>query len=167
VLHDTFAVPFDEIALIVGQSPATAKKLASRARRRVRGTAAIPSAELAQHRQVIDAFLAAARGGDIDALLAVLAPNVVRRADPAALPTGEAPEVRGATAVAEKTAVFGRRSRFAEPALVNGAVGVVVASRGRLLLVLSFTIEGNRIVEYDVIADPERVQQLDIAVLDH
>jgi hypothetical protein len=111
-------------------------------------------------------FLAASRSGDINALLAVLAPDVVRRADRAALPSGAATVVRGAPAVAEETVVFGRRSRFAEPALVDGAVGVVVAPRGRLLLALTVTVEDEKITEFDVIADPARLQRLDLAVLD-
>ncbi|GAA3122814.1 sigma-70 family RNA polymerase sigma factor [Streptosporangium carneum] len=165
VLHDMFAVPFDQIAPIVGRSSVTTKKLASRARHRVRGGSAIPTAELARRRHVVDAFLAASRGGDLDAILAVLVPDVVRRADPAALPPGAATEVRGARAVAEGIAVFGRRARFAETALVNGTVGVVVAPRGRLLLALGVTVEGDRIAGYDVIADPARLRRLDIAIL--
>ncbi|MGH3550194.1 MAG: sigma-70 family RNA polymerase sigma factor [Pseudonocardiaceae bacterium] len=165
VLHDLFAVPFDQIAPIVDRSPVAAKKLASRARHRVRGRSAVPPAALARHRRVVDAFLAAARRGDLDALLAVLAPDVVRRADPAALPPGAVTQVQGARAIAEETVVFGRRSRFAESALVNGDVGVVVAPRGRLLLALMFTIEGDRIAGYEVIADPKRIARLDLAVL--
>ncbi|MEU4493739.1 sigma-70 family RNA polymerase sigma factor [Streptomyces sp. NPDC023998] len=166
VLHDMFAVPFDQIAPIVERTPATTKKLASRARRKVRGTPAAPRTELARHRHVVDAFLAAARSGDLNALLAVLAPDVLRRADPAVLPPGAPTEIRGARAVAEETVVLGRRSRFAAPALVNGVVGVVVAPRGRLLLVLTLTIEGEKITEYEVIAAPARLRQLDLAVLD-
>ncbi|HLH23282.1 MAG TPA: sigma-70 family RNA polymerase sigma factor [Chloroflexota bacterium] len=166
VLHDMFAVPFDEIAPIVGRSTVAAKKLASRARHRVRGAAAIRDAELARHRRVVEAFLAASRAGDIDGVLAVLAPDVVRRADRAALPSGRATEVRGARAVAEEIVVFGRNARFAAPALVNGAVGVVVAPHGRLLLALAVRIEGEQIAEYELIADPARLQQLDLAVLD-
>ncbi len=167
VLHDLFAVPFDQIALIVDRSPVASKKLASRARHRVRGAPEVPSALLVRHRRVVDAFLAAARRGDLDALLAVLAPDVVRRADPAALPPGAVPQVRGARAVAEETAVFGRRSRLAESALVNDDVGVVVAPRGQLMLALTFTIEGDRIAAYEVIADPKRLASLDLAVLDN
>jgi hypothetical protein len=144
VLHDMFAVPFDEIAHIVGRSPVATKKLASRARRRIQGTPAISVAELAQHRYVVDAFLAASRDGDLDALVAVLAPDVVRRADRAVLPSGRATEVRGARCVAEEIVVFGRSSRFAEPALVNGAVGAVVAPRGRLQLAIAISVEGGR-----------------------
>ncbi|WP_323180904.1 hypothetical protein [Streptomyces sp. NBC_01142] len=166
VLHEMFAVPFDQIAPIVERSPVTTKKLAGRARHKVRGTPAALAADLARHRRVVDAFLAASRGGDMNALLAVLAPDVMRRADPAAFPSGAATVVRGAQTVAEETVVFGRRSRFAEPALVNGVVGVVVAPRGRLLLALTFTIEGERIAEYDVIANPARLRQPDLAALD-
>ncbi len=165
VLHDLFAVPFDEIAPIVERSPVTTKKLASRARHKVRGTTAGPSAELARHRPVIDAFLAASRAGDLDALLAVLAPDAVRRADTAALPPGTPAEVRGARAVAEETVVFGRRARHAEPALVNGGLGLVVAPHGRLVLALTVTVENDRITAYDVIADPTRLHQLNLALL--
>jgi RNA polymerase sigma factor (sigma-70 family) len=165
VLHDMFAVPFDQIAPIVERTPVATKKLASRARRKIRGTPVVPAAELARHRRVVSAFLAAARAGDLTAILAVLAPDVVRRADPAAVPPGVPAEVRGARAVAEGTVVLARRSQFAELALVNGAVGVVVAPGGRLLLALTFTIEDDKITEYDVIADPARLQQLDLAVL--
>ncbi|GAA1978245.1 sigma-70 family RNA polymerase sigma factor [Amycolatopsis minnesotensis] len=165
VLHDLFAVPFDRIAPIVDRSPVTTKKLASRARQRVRGTSPVPDADLARHRLVIDAFLAASRGGDLTALLEVLAPDVVRRADPAALPPGRSTVARGARVVAKETVGFGRRSRFAETALVDGSVGVVVAPRGRLVLAITVTVEGDRITSYEVIADPDRLRQLDIAVL--
>ena len=166
VLHDIFGVPFDEIAPIVERSKVATKKLASRARQRVRGTPAIHGAELARHRHVVEAFLAASRAGDVDAVIAVLAPDVVRRADRAALPSGRATEVRGARAVAEEIVVFGRDSRFAELALVNGAVGLVVAPRGRLQLALTVTIEREKIAGYELIADPSRLQQLDLAVLE-
>src|SRR5713226_3500922 len=142
VLHDMFAVPFDEIAPIVGRSPTAARQLASRARRRVQGASTVPDANRARQREVVDAFLAASRGGDFDALLAVLDPDVVLRADPAAMPSGAATEIRGATAVAKRAAKGGARA--AQPALVNGAVGVVVAPRGRLLMVLRFTIVNGR-----------------------
>jgi RNA polymerase sigma factor (sigma-70 family) len=165
VLQDVFAVPFTDIAPIVERSPTAAKKLASRARHRIQGRATIPDADLTQHRQVVDAFLAAARGGDINALLAVLDPNVVRRADRTALPAGAATKVRGAQAVAEETRGYSRAARFAQPALVNGTVGLVVAPRGQLLLALSLTIKGAKIAEIDVIADPPRLHHLDLAVL--
>src|SRR5205085_1048384 len=145
VLHDMFVVPFDEIAPIVGRSSVATKKLASRARQKVRGTPAVADAELARQRRVIEAFLAASRAGDVDAVLAVLAPDAVRRADRAALPAGRVTEIRGARAVAEEIAAFGRNSQFAEPVLVNGAVGIVVAPRGRLLLAITVTIDGEKI----------------------
>lgn len=166
VLHDLFAVPFDEIGPVVGRTPATAKKLASRARRRVRGAPAVPRAELARQRSVVEAFLAAARSGDLDALLAVLAPDVVRRADPVVLQPGGQPVVSGADAVARQTQVLGPRARYAEPALVNGTVGAVVAPHGRLLLVIAITVAGGRVTGYDVIGDPARLAQLELAVLD-
>jgi RNA polymerase sigma-70 factor (ECF subfamily) len=165
VLHDLFAVPFDQIAPIVERTPATAKKLASRARQRVRGVPAVPRAELGHQQRVVEAFLAAARLGDLNALLAVLAPDVIRRADPAALPPGGQTVVRGGDAVARQTLVLGPRARFAGPALVNGAVGVVVAPAGRLLLALTVTMRDGRITGYDVIADPARLRDLDLAVL--
>jgi hypothetical protein len=164
VLHDMFAVPFGEIAPIVGRSPAASRQLASRARRRVRGAATVPDADLNRQREVVDAFLAAARGGDFDALVAVLDPDVVLRSDRGAVPAGASREVRGAPAVARRAAK--ERARAARPALVNGAVGVVVAPRGRLLMVLGFTIRGGKIVEIDAIADPARLRKLDLAVLD-
>ncbi|MFD8333270.1 sigma-70 family RNA polymerase sigma factor [Streptomyces solisilvae] len=166
VLHDVFAVPFDGIAPIVERSPVAAKKLASRARQKVRGSAAVPRTELDRQRRTVDAFLAAARGGDMAALLAVLDPDVVRRADRAALPEGVPTVARGARAVAEETAGFTPRARFAEPALVNGSVGIVVAPRGRLLLALTVTVEDGRIAAYEVIADPRRLSRLELGVLD-
>jgi RNA polymerase sigma factor (sigma-70 family) len=166
VLHDMFAVPFDEIAPIVGRSPAAARQLASRARRRVRGAASVPDADLARQRAVVDAFLAAARGGDFDALLAVLDPDVVLRADRGAVPPGASRQVRGAPAAAEQALTFAGLARFAQPALVNGAAGIVAVRGGRLISVLGFTVTGGRIVEIDILADPERLDQLDLAVLD-
>jgi hypothetical protein len=163
VLHDMFGVPFEEIAPIVGRSQTAARQLASRARRRVRGAAPSLDADLTRQREVVDAFLAAARGGDFDALVAVLDPDVVLRADSGAVHAGLTREVRGAPAMA-KRAVKGR-DRAARPALVNGAVGVVVAPRGRLLMVLGFTIRHGRIVEIDILADPARLRQLDLALL--
>jgi RNA polymerase sigma-70 factor, ECF subfamily len=162
---ERIALPFGQIAPIVERTPAATKKLASRARHKVQGTPVVPAAELTRQRRVVSTFLAAARAGDLDAILAVLAPDVVRRADPAAVPPGGAAEVRGARAVAEGTMALAPRSQFAEPALVNGRAGVVVAPRGRLVLALTFTIEDGKIAEYDVIADPVRLLQLDVAVL--
>jgi RNA polymerase sigma factor (sigma-70 family) len=163
VLHDTFAMPFDQVAAVVGRSPAAAKMLASRARRRVQGTAAVPDPDLTRQRAVVDAFLAASRGGDFDALLAVLDPAVVVRADRAAVLAGADREVRGAPAVAD---TFSGRARLARPALVDGAAGAVWAPGGRPRVVFAFTIAGGRIVEIDLLADPERLRQLDLAVLD-
>ena len=167
VLHDMFAVPFDEIAPIVGRSPAAARQLASRARRRVQGAATVPDADLTRQREVVDAFLAAARGGDFDALLAVLDPDVVLRADRGAVPPGASREVRGARAVAEQALTFSRLVEFARPALVNGAAGIVSwLPGGRPFSVMGFTIRRGKIVEIDVLADPARLRQLDLAVLD-
>jgi RNA polymerase sigma-70 factor (ECF subfamily) len=163
VLHDLFAVPFDEIAPIVGRSPTAARQLASRARRRVQGAPTLSDADLTHQREIVDAFLAASRGGDFDALLAMLDPDVVLRADSAAAPSGVPWEIRGAVAVAKRSAKGGARA--AQPALVNGAVGVVVAPRGRLMMVLSFTITRGKIVAIDAIADPERLRRLDLAIL--
>jgi RNA polymerase sigma factor (sigma-70 family) len=164
VLHDMFSVPFDEIAPIVGRSPDAARQLASRARRRVRGADASHDQDLTRQREVVDAFLAAARDGDFDALVAVLDPDVVLRSDRAALPASAPRVVRGAPAVARRALVG--RARAARPALVDGAVGVVVAPRGRLLMVLDFKIRGGKIVEIDAVAEPERLNQLDLALLD-
>jgi len=162
VLHDMFGVPFEEIAPIVERSPAAARQLASRARRRVRGTATVPEADLARRRAVVDAFLAASRGGDFEALLAVLDPDVVLRADGAAVRLGASREVRGAAAVAE---TFSGRARAAKPALVDGAPGLVWASGGRPRVVFGFTITDGRIVEIEMVADPERIGQLDLSIL--
>jgi len=161
VLHDMFAVPFDEIAPIVGRSPAAARQLASRARRRVQGTATVPDADPSLQRAVVDAFLAASRGGNFDALLAVLDPDVVLRADPAAVRTGAPREVRGAAAVAN---TFSGRARAAQPALVNGAPGLVWAPGGRPRVVFGFTISHGKIVEIDMVADPDRLRHLDLSI---
>ncbi|GGL63829.1 DNA-directed RNA polymerase sigma-70 factor [Streptomyces fumigatiscleroticus] len=166
VLHDLFAVDFERVAAVVGRSQPAAKKLASRARHKVRGTPAVPGDALERHRHVVEAFLAAARGGDLGALLHVLAPGVVRRSDPAVLPPGVPAELRGARAVAEGTVLLGHRARWAAPALVDGAVGAVVAPHGRLVCVLTFTVAGERVASYDVLAGPERLRRLDLAVLD-
>ena len=163
VLHDMFAVSFDEIAPIVGRSPTAARQLASRARRRVRGAAPAPDADRARQREVVDAFLAAARGGDFDALLAVLDPDVVLRVDRGALASRE---VRGAAAVVEQARTFARLARFARPARVNGAAGFVVASPTGPLAVAGFAIADGRIVEIDLLADPARLRELDLSALD-
>ncbi|WP_280246812.1 sigma-70 family RNA polymerase sigma factor [Nocardia abscessus] len=166
VLHDLFAVPFDRIGPIVGRTTPTTKKLASRARQRVRGNhAAAGTGELAAQRHVVDAFLGAARTGDLDGLLAVLAPDVVRTADAAALPPGLATTVRGASTVAAETVLLRRRSQVATLALVDGHPGIVVAPHGRLLLALTVTVRGDRVAGYRVIADPARLRELSIALL--
>jgi RNA polymerase sigma factor (sigma-70 family) len=166
VLHDMFSVPFEEIAPVVGRSPTAARQLASRARRRVQGEAHVPDADLATQREVVDAFLAASRSGDFDALLAVLDPDVVLRMDGGAVRAGLSREVRGARAVAEQTLTFSGLSPFVRPALVNGAAGVVVAPRGRPFSVMGFTIRGGKIVEIDILADPARLSRLDVSVFD-
>jgi len=166
VLHDTFAVPFDEIAALVGRTPAAARQLASRARRRVRGSAAVPPADLARQRQVVDAFLAASRAGDFDALVAVLDPDVVLRVDATAGAGTGARVVRGATSVARGALAYATRAGFARPALVDGMVGVVLAPRGRLFGVGVLTIRDGRITEMQLIADPERLSRIEVAVLE-
>lgn len=164
VLHDVFDLPFDEIAPIVGRTPAAARQLASRARRRVRGKGA-PDSELRSQRAVVNAFLAALRAGDFGGLLAVLDPDVVVRLDAAAGAPGAPREIRGAQNWAMGAVAFSRLARFVQPALVNGAVGLIFAPRGHLSRALSFTIAHGKIVQVEVIADSERLRQLDLAVL--
>jgi RNA polymerase sigma-70 factor (ECF subfamily) len=166
VLHDMFAVPFDEIAPIVGRSPTAARQLASRARRRVQGAASVPDDDLPRQREVVDAFFAAARHGDFDALVAVLDPNVVLRSDGGSLRPGASVVAHGAKEVASRALTFARLSPFVRPALVNGAAGVVVAPGGKAFSVLGFTVRNGKIVEIDAVADPERLRNLDLAVLD-
>jgi len=166
VLHDMFAVPFEEIASIVGRTPAAARQLASRARRRVQGADAVSGADLARQREVVDAFLAALRGGDFEGLIAVLDPDVLVRSDVAAVGPGGSREVRGARNWAKGAIVAARGARFAQPALVGGRVGLVVAPRGRLFRVLSFTFAGGKIAQVEVIGDPARLRELELAVLD-
>ncbi|MDQ0947754.1 RNA polymerase sigma factor (sigma-70 family) [Streptomyces phaeochromogenes] len=163
VLHDMFAVPFDDIATIVDRSPAATRQLASRARRRVQGAAPVPDPDLSKQRTVLDAFLAASRGGDFDALVAVLHPDVVLRADSGALVGGAAVSklVRGAKAVAEQALLFRQFAEYARPALVNGAVGVVTAPDGQPLSVTALTIVDGRIVAMDILSDPERLASLE------
>src|SRR6266511_4282004 len=160
VLHDMFDVPFDEIATIVERSPAAARQLASRARRRVKGAALVPDADLARQREAVGAFLAAAREGDFGALLEVLDPDVVLRADVGAVPAGASRVIRGAPDVAEQALAYARRlGPVARPALVNGAAGIVAAPGGQPISVLGFTVTGGRIVEIDILADPERSEE--------
>ncbi len=167
VLHDMFDVPFDEIATIVERSPAAARQLASRARRRVKGAALVPDADLARQREAVGAFLAAAREGDFGALLEVLDPDVVLRADVGAVPAGASRVIRGAPAVAEQALAYARRlGPVARPALVNGAAGIVAAPGGQPISVLGFTVTGGRIVEIDILADPERLSRLDLKELE-
>jgi RNA polymerase sigma-70 factor (ECF subfamily) len=161
VLHDMFDLPFEEIAPIVGRSPTAARQLASRARRRVRGTKTSQTA-VASQRKVVDAFLVAARSGDVAGLLAVLDPDVVLQADRAAVQLGGIAELRGAEAVA---ANFKGKAQAARPALVDGALGVVVAPQGRLLLVLNLTFADDRIAAIEVVADRGRLEALDLSTL--
>lgn len=168
VLHDTFAVPFEEIAAILGRSPTAARQLASRARRRVRGVDAVP-AKVSQQREVVDAFLAALRAGDFEGLIAVLDPDVVVRIDEAAARPGAAREIRGAENWARGAIAYSRSIsqsvRFVSPALVDGKAGLIWAPHGRLLRVVRFAIVDGKIVEVEIIADPARLRQLDLAVL--
>jgi RNA polymerase sigma factor (sigma-70 family) len=156
VLHDMFGVPFDQIAAIVERSPAAARQLASRARRRVRGAVPEPDADLAAQRAIVDAFLAAARDGDFAALVAVLHPDVVIRVDRGALSR----ETRGAEEVARQALTFARLAPLAQPALVNGTPGFVVAEPDRVLAVAGFTIARGLITEIDLLADPDRLRNL-------
>jgi RNA polymerase sigma factor (sigma-70 family) len=168
VLHDMFGVPFDEIAPLVSRSPNAARLLASRARRRVRGAAPALDADLSLQRKVVDAYLAAARDGDLEALVAVLDPDVVARADGGALRPGGL--VRGAEAVAGQAITFARFahvSAVAQPALVNGAAGVVTKTEEQPISVMAFTITRGKIVAIDILTDPERLRQLDLTVLDN
>jgi RNA polymerase sigma factor (sigma-70 family) len=166
VLHDMFSVPFDQIAAIIGRSSNAARLLASRARRRVQAAAAAPDPDLARQRQVVDAFFAASREGDFDALVALLDPDVVVRADYGALPVGASRQVRGAPAVAEQALSFSRLIPLARPALVNGTAGIVVARNGRPVTIMGFTVKHGRITEIDILADPARLRQLDLTALD-
>jgi RNA polymerase sigma-70 factor (ECF subfamily) len=161
VLHDMFAVPFAEIALIVGRSPAAARQLASRARRRVRRATSTHEPNLARQREVVDAFRAASRDGDFDALLAVLDPDVVLRSDGGALRPDASAVVRGAQAVARQALTFAPLARFTRAALVNGAPGVVVAPHGRPFAVLAFTVSRRKVIEIDVFVDPVLLRRLD------
>jgi RNA polymerase sigma-70 factor (ECF subfamily) len=164
VLHDMFGVPFDQIAPIVDRSPEAARQLASRARRRVRGANAVPDAGLDAQREVLDAFLAASREGDFEALVAVLDPDVVLRADLGA--AGGSREIRGAEAVAGQAAAYSAIGLVVRPALVNGVLGAVTTRDGEPFSVGAFTVRGGRIVAIDILADPERLRRLDLTMLD-
>jgi RNA polymerase sigma-70 factor (ECF subfamily) len=162
VLHDMFAVPFEEIAPIVGSSQAAARQLASRARRRVRGSGPAAEPEPGRQRQVVEAFLAASRGGDFDGLLAVLDPEVLLRADQGS----RRRLVRGAQAVAAQAMLFQRFSHDSRPALINGRFGLVTAPGGRIYSVMDFTVADGLVVEINLLADPQRLARLDLTVLD-
>jgi len=170
VLHDTFGLPFGEIASITGRSPAAARQLASRGRRRIQGTGPdtdpAAGARLARQRRVAEAFIAASRDGDLEGLIAVLDPDVVLHSDAVASPSGVALTVRGAAAVAGGARAASARSRYGRIALVNGAPGLIMAPRGQLLVALAFTFSGDKISQIDVIADPDRLAQLDLGLLD-
>jgi RNA polymerase sigma factor (sigma-70 family) len=161
VLHDMFAIPFDEIAPIVDRSPAATRQLASRARRRIQGERAVPDADLSTQRELLDAFLAAGRNGDFDALVAVLDPDVVLRAEFAE----GTREVRGAEQVARQALGYARLDLVVRPALINGSVGAVTTLDGELFSVGGFTVRGGKIVEIDILADPERLRELDLSAL--
>jgi len=162
VLHDMFDLPFDEIAPIVGRSPVAARQLASRARRRVRGATPSPGAARDRRREVVDAFLAASRAGDFTALLALLDPDVVLRADAAAVQTGAQRELRGASAVAE---TFAGRARAARLALVDGAPALVWAPGGEPRVVFGFTVAEGRIAAIELVADPARLRAMEVEFL--
>jgi RNA polymerase sigma-70 factor (ECF subfamily) len=169
VLHDMFELPFEEIAPMVGRTPAAARQLASRARRRVKGAdVPAPDPDLARQREVVDAFFSAARGGDFDALVAVLDPDVVLRLDSGARRPAASLMIRGAAAVARQAQsglAAALRAAHLRPALVNGAAGVVVTVRGRPITVMGFTVADGKIAEIDAIADPERVRKIAAAAL--
>jgi RNA polymerase sigma-70 factor (ECF subfamily) len=166
VLHDMFAVPFDDIATMVDRSPAATRQLASRARRRVQGAAPVPDPDLAEQRRVVDAFFAASRDGDFEGLVAVLDPDVVLRSDGGPNRPDVNVVVRGAREVASRAFTYRRMAPHVRPALINGAAGVVVAPEGEPFSVMAFTVRNGRIVAMDALADPERLRKLDLAVLD-
>jgi RNA polymerase sigma-70 factor, ECF subfamily len=168
VLHDMFDLPFDDIAPIVGRSTVATRQLASRARRRVRGPHAVPDPDpdLTRQRRVVEAYLAATRSGSFGALVELLDPDVVLRADRGSGPLAEPWLIRGAQAVANGALASAERARFAEPALVDGVPGLVMALRGRLVLVLAFTFFDGAIITIDVIGDRELLKRLAITVLD-
>ncbi|HEY9721339.1 MAG TPA: sigma-70 family RNA polymerase sigma factor [Oscillatoriaceae cyanobacterium] len=166
VLHDMFDVPFEAIAPIVERTPTATRQLASRARRRVHGSEQPPVADLARQREVVDAYLAASRAGDFDRLLAVLDPDIRLRLDRVASPTGAALELRGAKAVARGAIAGAKGARFAALARVGDTLGLLVAPRGRLAVVIAFTVEGDKVVALEAISDPERLRALDLALLD-
>ena len=167
VLHDIFAVPFDEIATIVDRSPEAARQLASRARRRVQAENTAPDTDLKAQREVVEAFLAAARDGDFDRLVAVLDPDVVLRVDLGPLLVGGSREVRGAAAVASQAVTYSQLGILTQPALINGAAGSVSFRDGRPFSIGGVIVRGGKIVEMDILADPARLRELDLSVLDN
>jgi RNA polymerase sigma factor (sigma-70 family) len=162
VLHDMFAVPFEEIGPIVGRSAEAARQLASRARRRVRGGATASAPDLVRQREVVEAFLAALRGGDFEGLLAILDPDLVVRTDMPGAPS----EIRGAAVWAKGAVAYGHMARVVRPALVNGAIGLIMAPRGQLSRALTFTIANGRITAIEVIGNPARLGELDVSIVD-
>ena len=165
VLHDMFGLPFDEIGTVTGRSPTAARQLASRARRRVQGTPPLPDGRRKAAREVAAAFLAASRGGDLEALLAVLDPDVVLHADPASVPPGMTDTLVGAATVGRGAVLASRRARYSGIALIDGSPGIVMAPQGRLALVLVFTIPDDKITRIEIISDPDHLARMDLAVL--
>jgi ketosteroid isomerase-like protein len=166
VLHDTFGVPFEEIATLLDRSPEAARQLASRARRRVRAQRTTPDVDLRAQRDVVNAFLAAARDGDFDALVATLDPDVVLRADGGTALAGASTELRGARDVARRAATWSRVDLTMHPALINGAAGLVATRNGLPFSVASVIVRNGKIAEMDILADPERLARLDLLILD-
>jgi RNA polymerase sigma factor (sigma-70 family) len=166
VLHDMFAIPFEEIAPIVGRTPMAVRQLASRARRQVQGAAVTPDSDYARQSTVVDAFFAAAREGNFAALVAVLDPDIVLRSDGGVARPGTSVVLRGAEVVAAQALTFAGLSPFVRPAMVNGAAGVVVARNGRALSVMAFTVAGGKIVAINSLTDPDRLRHLDLAGID-
>jgi RNA polymerase sigma factor (sigma-70 family) len=165
VLHDLFAVPFEEIAPMVDRSPAAARQLASRARRRIQGENTVPDADLDTQRQIVEAFLAASRNGDFDSLLKLLDPDVVLRVDAGAAPAAASIEVRGAAAVAGQAQLYAQLGLDIRPVLINGAAGAVSIRNGQPFAVGGITVRAGKIVEIDILADPARLRQLDLTFL--
>jgi RNA polymerase sigma-70 factor, ECF subfamily len=166
VLHDMFAMPFEEIAPMIDRTPAAARQLASRARRRVQGQAPMPDPDLARQREAVNAFFAAARGGDFDALVAVLHPDIVLRADGGGSRTRPSVVLHGPREVAAQAFLGAKLAAYLRPALINGAAGVVCLVNGKVFSVMGFTVVAGKIAAIDVLYDPERVSGLDLTVLD-
>jgi RNA polymerase sigma factor (sigma-70 family) len=166
VLHDMFAVPFDEIATLVERSPAATRQLASRARHRVQGQAPTPDSDRRHQRAVVDAFFAAARDGDLDALVAVLDPDVVLRADGGATKAGRTVVIQTARDVAAQAVLATKLAAFVRPALINGAAGAVVAAGAKVLSIMAFNVVHGKIAAIDVVLDPDRLARIDVSALD-